>query len=366
VIVALTLVAVFAMAVLTVDVGALFLQRRALVAAADAAALAAAQSCARRQGVDEANVQADFYAVANAPGSAVTAGYPVYSPNCQAPAGTVTVRVEADQELFFAPALGLPGEGPVSAQATAAWGGAGVGTNVAPLMISADRLHDCDIPPPADAPPLYPVPCSFWWDNSPASADDPALSNAEWGTLDLLNWDILPPVHCNNSTPPQFEEWMLEGFFAPLPIDSDYYGGIEGDGNTYVCRGQGNFGAALDNDIRDAMVPPLDLYFPVNDPTGQIDVNGDPCVPPDLLPDPSTYEGCSVDKYDIIGFAKMQITGLYRGNRPEARTYCGHIELFEPDANARCMTTMWVGWTTEGLNPQGGENFGLVPVRLVE
>jgi Flp pilus assembly protein TadG len=46
IIVTLCLIAIFAMVVLTVDVGGLLLERRSMVNAADAAALAAAQSCA--------------------------------------------------------------------------------------------------------------------------------------------------------------------------------------------------------------------------------------------------------------------------------------------------------------------------------
>jgi hypothetical protein len=29
------------------------------------------------------------------------------------------------------------------------------------------------------------------------------------------------------------------------------------------------------------------------------------------------------------------------------------------------MLARWVGYTNEGLSPEGGENFGLVPVTLV-
>jgi Flp pilus assembly protein TadG len=50
VIVALSLLAMFGMMVLVVDVGSLLYARRALVNAADAAALAAAQSCGQKEG----------------------------------------------------------------------------------------------------------------------------------------------------------------------------------------------------------------------------------------------------------------------------------------------------------------------------
>src|SRR5207245_3927718 len=122
---------------------------------------------------------------------------------------------------------------------------------------------------------------------------------------------------------------------------------------------------SLDRLIETAISQQLPLYFPVNDPTQQIDKNGVLCIPPDLLPDPSTYNGCSPDKYDIVGFTQMKITNLYRGNTPEAYTYCiSRIPGASPSPNARCMITQWVGWQTQGLDEGGGQNFGVVPIRL--
>ena len=59
VIVALSLIAIFSMLVLTVDVGGLLLTRRAMVNASDAAALAAAQSCASAEDTLNPEAQAD-------------------------------------------------------------------------------------------------------------------------------------------------------------------------------------------------------------------------------------------------------------------------------------------------------------------
>ena len=61
-IVALSLIAIFSMLVLTVDVGGLLLARRAMVNASDAAALAAAQSCASAEDTLDPEAQADAYA----------------------------------------------------------------------------------------------------------------------------------------------------------------------------------------------------------------------------------------------------------------------------------------------------------------
>ena len=366
IIVALSLIALFGMMVLVVDVGSVLFVRRALVNAADAAALAAAQSCSHKEGTAAADFQAGFYADANHEGTVVAGGYPRYFPRCDAPAGLVTVRVTIDTPLFFAPVLGAPPDTPVTTQATAVWGGAGAGEKVAPLMLSMDRLSDCEIPPddPEGLPDEGQI-CAFWWNNSNKGGKaNPDLANAEWGTLDLLNWDILPPVHCTNSTPPQFEEWMLRGFPLPLPIDSDFYGGIPNDTHTYVCRGQGNFGAALDKDIQDVidLDPDQALYFPVNRPSSQIDSDGVICSPADYA-----ATGCGVDKYDIVGFAYLYVDAIYRGNTDEALTACSHlVPPPERDANARCMVTRWVSFSNEGLIPREGENFGVVPVALIE
>lgn len=358
VIITLLLIVLIGAVVLVVDVGSLLYRRVALQNAADAAALASAISCASGQGQVAADVQAGQLAGDNSFGALIVSGYPAYSPTCDARAGSVTVIVTDEERLFFAPVLGTEETATVQAKATAIWGGAGAGENMAPLMLSAHRLSDCEIPP-APGTENDERECAFWWDNSPASSADPALTNAEWGTLDLLNWGVTPETHCNNSTPPQFEEWMFDGYYGALPIYRDR--------PTYVCRGQGNFGASLDNmleDVRDLQLP---LYFPVNEPREQIDANGDLCVPPQLMDDPTQYDGCSVDKYSIIGFARLQIIELYKKQDAEMEELCtSRVPGAEPKPNSRCLLVRWTGYTTDGLNPQGGENYGLVPVRLVE
>ena len=68
VIVVLSLIAIFAMLVLTVDVGGLLLARRAMVNASDSAALAAAQSCASAEDTLDPESVADTYAADNVDG----------------------------------------------------------------------------------------------------------------------------------------------------------------------------------------------------------------------------------------------------------------------------------------------------------
>jgi hypothetical protein len=363
---ALLVAALLGMTVLVTDVGVLLYRRVELQNAADAAALAAALSCGQRAGRSHADASAAELAADNSAIAGIEAGYPRYTPSCDAPAGTVTVRVRGEQHLFFGPVLGADAAS-VRAEATARWGGAGATQHTAPLMLSARRLSDCDVPP---ADPNVVRECAFYWDNSPASATDPALTNAEWGTLDLNKWDVVgtdppgPIERCDNSTPPEFSRWMFEGFDGLLNVNGPDGTGV--DPPTYVCRGQGNFGASLDNLIQRAIREGLDLYFPVSDPRGQVDKDGNPCIPPDLMEDPSAYDGCTVDKYDIIGFARLRIVALYKKQDRQTVELCtSRIPGATPDANARCMVVRWVGYTPEGLQPVEGENFGLVPVELI-
>jgi hypothetical protein len=65
VIVALSLIAIFGLIVLTVDVGQLLYKRRSMVNASDAAALAAAQTCAGTVDSDSPESMADTFALDN-------------------------------------------------------------------------------------------------------------------------------------------------------------------------------------------------------------------------------------------------------------------------------------------------------------
>jgi Flp pilus assembly protein TadG len=349
-IVAVSLIVLFGMLVLVVDLGLLVARKRVTVQAADAAALAAAQSCAARDGATSANAQANWYAIQNG-AAAIATGYPRYSPSCAASSGIVTVRVRFDQELLFAPAIGLPTDAEVFAEATARWGGAGAGENMSPIMVNSNRLGDCQIPPPEGVTPEI---CAFWADNSPKSSDDPALSSNEWGTLDLrkdIGWDVAANANCTNPQPPEFESWMFEGYFEPLPVNYP--------DPTYVCQGSGHFGQSLNNLFEDAIEQELELFFPVNRPEGQVDKDGNLCPP-------GSGTSCTVHKYDIIGFARMVMIGLYTSKNmddPNIHPYC--LEHLRQNSNGRCIVTRWIDFTHEGLNPAEGVNFGVVPFQLI-
>jgi len=136
VIVALCLIALVGMLVLVVDVGGLLWNRRAMVNASDAAALAAAKSCVLPTGtgvgtdtypagIAGAEQAADDYAHQNSSGADTSAPNIISSNGCDSSAsGYVTVEYGANQQLFFAGIFGK-GQGHVTTQATAIWGPAG-------------------------------------------------------------------------------------------------------------------------------------------------------------------------------------------------------------------------------------------------
>ena len=216
-------------------------------------------------------------------------------------------------------------------------------------MLSANRLSDCQIPSRRSGEHGGGR-VRVLLEQLEQAARESGPRERRVGTLDLLKWDITTGVNCDNSTPPQFEEWMLEGFSLPLPIDSDDYGATAGDTHTYVCRGQGHFGEALDRDLIEARDLGDPLYFPVNRPSTQVDSNGNVCTP-----EMFASTNCAVDKYDIIGFARLFIVDVWGGGneKDEVVEFCGHFAGIEEDANARCMIARWESYTPEGPRPAG-------------
>src|SRR5207253_704608 len=119
-IVVISMIALLGMCVITVDLGGMLTQRRRMVAGADSAALAAAQSCATQR-PNEAQTQADTFALDNQPGATNT-GFATQGCSSQQASGTVTVSYKAPISLQFAPVLGLPSQTNVGASATSEWG----------------------------------------------------------------------------------------------------------------------------------------------------------------------------------------------------------------------------------------------------
>ena len=128
VIVALLMVPMLGFTAIAVDVGRVYAERAQLQVAADAAALAVAQDCARGNCGD---IQATASAMVAANETGSTAAPPVLS---SAPL-SVTVTGDKPTRHWFAPVLGIDATN-VSATATVAWGAPGAGTAVLPLTFS--------------------------------------------------------------------------------------------------------------------------------------------------------------------------------------------------------------------------------------
>jgi hypothetical protein len=338
VLMAILLVVLVGMLSLTVDGGLMWLKYRGIRTSNDAAALAAALSCAKKEGLNAANARADQFATANVADAAQLTPN-AYSPSCDASSGSVTVRYGASQQLYFSRVVGFSSPREASSWATAKWGGAGGSADVSPLMLNMNRLGTCQIPPNPPPAPGTDLKCAFWWDNSPSY-----LGNAAWGLMNLDEWDVSPTQNCSNAGQASYKDWLLNGYRDPLVINDP-------PAPTYACRDSGFFGGALDNDIAKAIQRGVPYAFPVNDPSKQIDSNGNICLAP----------SCSPDKYYIIGFAWLKLVALYGWKDKGYSQYCG---AFPADSNARCLLTQWVGFSTTGILGGGGQNFGLIAVAL--
>jgi Flp pilus assembly protein TadG len=128
VLIALVLVPLLGFAAIAVDIGAVYAERARLQTAADAAALAVAQDCARGNCGD---MQATASAMVAANDPDVATAPPVLSSSPL----SVTVSGDKPTRHWFAPVLGIDST-QVRASATVAWGEPGAGTAVLPLTFS--------------------------------------------------------------------------------------------------------------------------------------------------------------------------------------------------------------------------------------
>ncbi|MGY1635990.1 pilus assembly protein TadG-related protein [Geodermatophilus sp. SYSU D00742] len=128
VLIALLLVPLLGFTAIAVDIGALYAEKARLQTAADAAALAVAQDCAR-------GACGDMQATAQSMVDANTGGADAAPPVLASDPHRVTVSGRTPQEHWFAPLIGHDAT-TVSATATVAWGGPSGGTAVLPLAFS--------------------------------------------------------------------------------------------------------------------------------------------------------------------------------------------------------------------------------------
>jgi Flp pilus assembly protein TadG len=294
VIVAICLVAIFAMVALTVDVGGLLVRRRAMVAASDAASLAAAQSCFRGQALaGDPETKADELAHANVDAIQSSSGGIVTAETagCNGSSkGHVTVQYLTNYPLFFASVLGLAKSGTVTTKATAAWGPLAGGYAI-PIVLQSGQLQGvCKVPDGAKIGDL----CAFWYDNNDT------LGDANWGFMNLDLWNVAPSQNCFNAGSSSRSGWIAGGY----PDLRNLNGTPPGTSPTYVCNDTGHSSADwsdLNGEVGKVKI------FPVNDCAGQLDTSGS------VAPCPATP-----DKYDIIGFTSLLIKNVYKGDDPAA------------------------------------------------
>jgi Flp pilus assembly protein TadG len=286
VIIALCLIAIFAMLTLTVDVGGLLYKRRELVNGADAAALAAAQSCANTKDSDNPEAIADQYAADNVKDLAGTGIANITNitaaPGCDSKStGYVTVDYTMPQNLFFAQVLGISGSKPVRAVATAGWGPTGAGNPMPIVLNLATFQGNCDIPNiPVTDPPQT---CYLWYDND-------RFNGSAFGFMNLDAWNVDANASCPASGASNLDQW-IQGQWTGAELGLNY------PDPTYVCSTSGNRSSdwvTLATRIGDV------LLFPINDQDNEIDTGSNPP---------------SVDKYDVIGFASLKLLDVIDGNQ---------------------------------------------------
>ncbi|MEX0989165.1 MAG: pilus assembly protein TadG-related protein [Actinomycetota bacterium] len=276
-IVAISIFSLLAMVVLVVDVGALLVSRRAMVRAADSAALAAAQSCARASG--DAEAQADKYAGANAEvlGNSGSDGGIIAEQNCGNGSGYVTVRYTTTQPLFFAGLFGDT-EGGVSAEATAVFGGARASRPVPFVLVTGSfSSGNCSIPEgPGDSIPVGEE-CAFWFDNGGGGAA--GFGNGLFGSLNLNKWDVPISQNCASKDLPGNIDYAEAGGY-PENLSVNY------PDPTWVCSGDGNSEP---------------LY-------GALEANVGKIITFPLTEDEVPTDG----KFNVVGFASMTLLEVVR------------------------------------------------------
>jgi Flp pilus assembly protein TadG len=347
-IVAITMVVLLGMVALSSDFGLLFVKRRGMVNANDAAALAAAISCARKDGQAAADAQADALATSNV-NNAARAANPTYDPSCSAAAGKVTVHYQASQKLYFAPIVGVSSPKTVSFASTARWGVSGGAGGLLPVQVSEGRLTTCSIPNT-----LPGTECWFYLDNSPSG-----YGTASWSLLNVsqdctaahYGWDVRharcpsqvglpdPTYHCTQYSASEMRDLIANGSGALSMSPS---------GVTYVCNSTGNPNSVF-NDI--ASLKGQVRLVAVNDPTKQIKSGGI------LAPPPQTP-----DMYAIVGFIAMRIQDLWKSNDPKWDT----VHCPGPKGpSAWCLHAVWVGYSTSpGDICDSCQDFGIRAVKL--
>lgn len=353
----ITVFVLLGLTVLAVDGGNLFMQRRRIVGATDAATIAAAQWCVQSlagTATDTITDHADQTATGSVllPDPAIRSGTLLFSSSKNGPWVTTQCLGSPPASKGYvkatygvkAPQGFIVNNRQVHATAIAVWGAAGGGTGTMPMALQEARLSNCGIQPPI-FPPVG-TKCAFWTDNND-------VGNASWGWANMTpgsGWNVAKNAGCSGVGASDLGNWM--GGSAPQ-LTLNY------PEPTYVCIVPG----LKTSDMQTmATLVGRTLQFPINDPChltppgpsgaihGQVTSSGALICPPG-----------TPDKWDIVGFAQLKLTAVQRGNQ-------GGIAACTPpigqpggpagSANGYCVTATWLGFQTGGIDPGGGGNFG--------
>ena len=331
---ALSLVAIMAVAVLTIDAGNLFFKRRAMVNGADSAALAAAQACARISDTADPETLADTNATMNVSGLGASDGGITQSVGCDtSPTGSVTVRYTKAEQNFFAQVLGFGNTTNVSATATAVWGSANGANSPLPVVLNLGTLQGpCPIPGT-----VLGATCYLWYDND-------RFSPSNFGFMSLSQWNVLATDSCDHAGGSNDLRDWIDGNWTGPPLNLNY------PAPTYVCSLTGGSSGTWASSMGSIVADPNPLnhikFFPVNDDTGQIS------------------NGPQIDKFDIVGFAAMSVDGVWKANKAPAECYA--VPNPPTNSSAYCLQVAWQGLQFGQGTCCGGLDLGVREVRLCD
>jgi Flp pilus assembly protein TadG len=367
------LVVLIAILALALDGGLLLAKYREVRRASDAAALAAAISCAKQEANPDATgaatASAAQYADANVvdPQEAAAAapivtfkdinGNPTSPNSCNGlAAGQVTVQYTVKQSLVFGPAVGVSSPKDVSATATATWGTAASLQNLIPLTLAeGSELSKCTVAPDGTQPAIGAT-CKLYWDGNDSA-------NGKWGIIDMRQqyWNTDPSLTgCNSNGSAALVNgqpndptsgWMASvsgSWFTSTPTSPNAY--------VYVCSADGGQGNDLTNAVNTKVAFPHQdiVYMPVFRPSANIVANGG-----------------DVYKYAVVGFAALRVRHAYQGLGPDqfdgqnALGACGITDQ-TGNGNSRCLVATWQGFQTGGLTLGGGNDFGVKAVVMTQ
>lgn len=318
VIIALCLVVLMGAVALSIDVGGLLLRRREMVNGADAAALAAAQSCSKGQGVASATIAADHEFVLNSPGAAAS-GYQlssiVVAPTCGGAAGHVTVTYKSPQQLYFAQVLGFKDSSDVSTAATASWGPGAMTPVVLNVGPSQSGTNSCAI-----GPISYPSTgqdCYFLYNNTTGAPGQ----TGTMGALDLTEWDVASTGPCNGNNKQymtgEVDGSVIDAFVWRLNYPNDTWV-CQLDGTNMFSNGSNNVATAFTG------IPGQVRYLPL------------------VCPYSGTF-GCDASNtvtWNVIGFAKFLVPA--NPVDTHANGTCGTLTVPQ-QGNWSCIHLVWEG-----------------------